>query len=186
MFGQVFGLSLEHRHREASVLASEQVRLLEASPDALRGVGVVHGAVFAKLNAGEAVEAYRLAQWCIDLVGGGPVKGRTAIIGSPLAVLLFYRGLAGCSLGRQNWRDDMRSAIAMHRSVDAHGVMLPLLITVAYARGILTGAVLADDDAVQETAEAVRLAEERGDDVALEIAHLAPPGLEPPRHRCRT
>ena len=173
MFGQVFGLSLEHRHREASVLAAEQFRLLEESPDALRAAGVVHGAAFAKLNAGEAVEAYRLAQWCIDLVGGDPVKGRNGIIGSPLAVSLFYRGLAGCSLGRQNWRDDMRSGIAMQRSVDAHGVMLPVLITVAYARGILTGALLADDDAVRETAEAVRLAEERGDDVALEIAHLA-------------
>ena len=129
MFGQVIGLNLEHRHREASVLASEQFRLLEESPDALRAVGVIHGAVLAKLLAGEAVEAYRLAQWSIDLVGGDPVKGRTPIfgIGSPLAVALLYRGLAGCSLGRHDWRNDMRSAIAMQRSVDAHGVALPML-----------------------------------------------------------
>ena len=51
--------------------------------------------------------------------------------------------------------------------------MLPSLIAIAYARGILTGALLADDDAVQETAEAVRIAEERGDDVALGMAHSA-------------
>ena len=38
---------------------------------------------------------------------------------------------------------------------------------------MLTGALLADDDAVRETAEAVRIAEERGDDVALELAHCA-------------
>ena len=173
MFGQVVGLSLEHRHREASVLASEQVRLLEESPDALRAVGVMHGAVMAKLHAGEAVEAYRFAQWSIDLVGDDPVKGRTAVIGSPLAVALFWRGLAGCSLGRPDWRNDMRTGIAMQRSVDAHAVTLPVLITTEYARGILTGALLADDDAVRETAEAVRIAEERGDDVALELAHLA-------------
>ena len=175
MFGQVLALSFEHRHREASVLASEQIRLLEESPNALRAVGVIHGAMLAKLWAGEAVEAYRLAQWAIDLVGDDPVKGRTAIIGSgsPLAVSLLYRGLAGCSLGRPDWRNDMRSGIAMQRSVDAHGVMLPLLIGTVYARGILTGALLADDDAVRETAEAVRIAEERGDDVALEIAHIA-------------
>ena len=37
----------------------------------------------------------------------------------------------------------------------------------------MTGALLADDDAVRETAEAVRIAEERGDDVALEMAHIA-------------
>src|SRR6476659_2086920 len=48
MFGQMAGLSFEHRHREASVLPSEQVRLLEESPDALRAVGVIHGAVLAK------------------------------------------------------------------------------------------------------------------------------------------
>jgi adenylate cyclase len=176
MFGQLFGLNFEHRHREASVLASEQVRLLQESPDALRAVGIVHGAARAKLHAGEAVEAYRLAQWSIDLVGSDPVKGGTPGIASPLAVSLFWRGLAGCSLGRQNWHNDIRSAIAMQRSVDAHGGMLPLLITMAYARGILTGALLADDDAVRETAEAVRIAEECGDDVALEGAHM-PQGL---------
>jgi adenylate cyclase len=60
----------------------------------------------------------------------------------------------------------------MHRSVDPHGVMLPMLIGTGYGCGILTGALLADDDAVRETAEAVRIAEEGGDDVALEIAHI--------------
>ena len=150
------------------MLASEQVRLLEESPDALRGVAVIHGAALAKLFAGEAVEAYRLAQWSIDLVGGDPVKGRTAIFGSPLAVSLLYRGLAGCSLGRQNWRNDIRSGIAMQRSVDANAVVLLSLISLAYRFGMLSGALLADDEAVRETAEAVRIAEERGDDVALE------------------
>jgi adenylate cyclase len=125
MYGQVVGLSFEHRHREASVLASEQFRLIEESPNALRAVGVIHGAVLAKLLAGETVEAYRLAQWSIDLVGGDPVKGRTAMIGSPLAVSLLYRGLVGCSLGRPDWHNDMRSAIAMQRSVDAHVCGLP-------------------------------------------------------------
>jgi class 3 adenylate cyclase len=173
MYGQVVVLTVEHRHREASVLASEQIRLLEESPNALRAVAIIHGAAFAKLWAGEVVEAYRLAQWSIDLVGDDPLKGRSAVIGSPLAVALLNRGLAGCSLGRPDWRDDMRTGIAMQRSVDARGVMLPVLINVAYARGILTGALLADDNAVRETAEAVRIAEEGGDDVALEIAHLA-------------
>jgi class 3 adenylate cyclase len=173
MYGQLLGLGFEHRHREASVLASEQFRLIEESPDALRAVGVMDGAVLAKLWAGEAVEAYRFAQWCIDLVGNDPAKGMTTGFGSPLAVSLLYRGLAGYSLGRPDWHNDIRSAIAMQRSVDTHGVTLPVLIYVAYARGILTGAQLADDEAVQETAEAVRIAEERGDDVYLELAHIA-------------
>ena len=173
MYGQVVGLSFEHRHREASELASEQFRLLEESPNALRAVGVMQGAVFAKLFAGEAVEAYRLAQWSINLVGSDPVKGMTTGFGSPLAASLLCRGFAGCSLGRHNWRNDIRSAIAMQRSVDAHGVTLPLLISMTYGFGILTGALLGDDDAVQETAEAVRIAEEGGDDDTLEMAHAA-------------
>ena len=167
MYGQVVALSFEHRYREASLLASEQFRLLEQSPNALRGVAFSHGAMFAKLLAGEVVEAYRIAQWSIDLVDGDPVKGRIAIVGSPLALSLLYRGLAGCSLGRPGWRDDMRSAIAMQRSVDAHGLELVLLISIAYTCGIFIGALLPDADAVQATAEAVRIAEEGGDDVAL-------------------
>ena len=39
-----------------------------------------------------------------------------------------------------------------------------VLISIAYSCCMLTGALLADDDAVRETAEAVRIAEERGDD----------------------
>src|SRR6478752_7416015 len=61
----------------------------------------------------------------------------------------------------------------MQRSVDANAVALLSLISLAYCFGMLSGALLADDDAVRDTAEAVRIAEERGDDVALEHARLA-------------
>jgi O-antigen ligase len=68
------------------------------------------------------------------------VKGRTAILGSPLAVSLLYRGLAGCGLGRPDWRNDMRTGIAMQRSVAGNGSTLVILIGVAYAFSMLTGA----------------------------------------------
>src|SRR5262249_14844627 len=135
MVGQVVALSVEHRIREASVLASEQIRLVEESPDALRGIGVIPGAAMAKLCAGEATEAYRLAQWSIDMVGGDPVKGRTASFGVSLADSLLLRGLAGCSLGHQNWRNDIRSGIAMQRSVDTNEVVLLSFISMAYSFG---------------------------------------------------
>jgi hypothetical protein len=47
------------------------------------------------------------------------------------------------------------------------------LISMAYGLGLSTGALLPDDDAVWETAEAVRIAEEGGDDATLEVAQTA-------------
>ena len=185
MYGQVLGLGFEHRHREASVLASEQFRLIEESPDALRAVGVMDGAVLAKLWAGEAVEAYRLAQWCIDLVGNDPVKGRTTGFGSPLAVSLLYRGLAGCSLGRPDWRNDMRqryrhAALCRHPRGDAAG---------AYQRGIRQGHFdrgaagrrrrgAGNRRSCADCRRARRRCRPRT------CAHCSRPGVEPPRHRC--
>ena len=61
----------------------------------------------------------------------------------------------------------------MQRSVDATRGDAADAYHRRIRRGILTGALLADDDAVQETAEAVRIAEEGGDDVALGRAHIA-------------
>jgi adenylate cyclase len=75
----------------------------------------------------------------------------------------------------------MRRGIAMQRSVDAHAVALSTLISVAYIVGILNGGLLADDHAVWEAAEAVRMAEEGGDDVGLELA-LSAQGLVLSRH----
>ena len=65
-------------------------------------------------------------------------------------------------MGRADWRNDIRNAIAMERSVSPHGAVRSRLISIAYIFGILTGALLADDDAARETAEAVRIAEESG------------------------
>jgi len=75
----------------------------------------------------------------------------------------------------------MRRGIAMQRSVDAHAVALSTLISVAYIVGILNGGLLADDHAVREAAEAVRIAEEGGDDVGLKLA-LSAQGLVLSRH----
>jgi class 3 adenylate cyclase len=181
MYEQVDGLNFEHRHREASELASEQIRLIEESPNALRGVVFIASALLAKMVGGEAAEAYRVAQWAVDLIGGDPMKGSRTGVGSPLAVSLFWRGLAGCSLGRAGWRDDVRRGIEMQRSVDPPAGVLSTLISVAYIVGILNGGLLADDRAVREAAEAVRIAEEGGDDVVLELA-LSAQGLVLSRH----
>ena len=130
MYGQMVGLTFQHRHREASLLASEQFALLQNSPDAAEAVGYIHGTVVAKLLAGESLEACRMAQWAIDLVDGDPVKGMAIIAGSPLAMTLVWGGIASSSLGHIGWRDDVRRGIAMERAVNPEGVILLFLISV--------------------------------------------------------
>ena len=173
MYGQIVGLAFQHRYREASLLASEQFALLQNSPDAITAVGFIHGTVMAKLLVGEALEAYRVAQWAIDLLDGDPAEGTAAMGGSPRAMTLVWRGVAAISLGHSSWRDGVRTAIALERSVNPEGVVLLFLVTVSYCFAMHSEALLPDENAMQETAEVVRIAEESGDDVALGTAHIA-------------
>ena len=101
MYGQVVGLSFEHRHREASVLASEQFRLLEESPNALRAVGIIHGAALAKLFAGEAVEACRFAQWCDRPGRRRPGEGKEGRFWFTVGSVVVLSRAGGMQLG---WR----------------------------------------------------------------------------------
>jgi hypothetical protein len=85
--------------------------------DVITAVGFIHGTVMAKLLVGEALEAYRVAQWAIDLLDGDPAEGTAAMGGSPRAMTLVWRGVAAISLGHSSWRDGVRTAIALERSV---------------------------------------------------------------------
>jgi adenylate cyclase len=173
MYGQMVGLSFQHRHREASLLASEQIALLQESPDAITALGFIHGTVMTKLLAGESLEAHRVAQWAINLLDGDPGKGMSEGAGSPLAITMVWGAVVGSSLGHTSSRDDMRRGIALERSVNPNGLMLSFLISVGYALAMHVEAVGSDDHVVEETAEAVRLAEDSGDDVALGTAYIA-------------
>ena len=173
MYGQIVGLVFQHRYREASLLASEQFALLQNSPDAITAVGFIHGTVMAKLLVGEALEAYRVAQWAIDLLDGDPAEGTAGAYGSPRATTLVWRGLAAISLGHPGWRDGVRRGIALERSLEPEGVVLLFLVSVSYCFAMHSEALLPDEARVQEIAEAVRIAEESGDDVAVATAHIA-------------
>ena len=82
------GLAMEHalrgRVREASLLASEQMELVESIGDPTLTVGLSFVPIIVKHLAGEMVDMLRWSQRVIDLADGDPVKGNL-IIGSPLA-----------------------------------------------------------------------------------------------------
>ena len=170
MAGMLMTQTLHHQYRESSRLASEQAELLESIGDPTMTVGLLYGAYFAKLEAGEAVEAMQLAQRVIDLAAGDPCKGNL-LVGSPLALALTIRGLARCSLGHPGWSDDVHQAVRTARAVDPTSEVM--VTTYTYSFAITNGAILPDATAMRDTAAALQAAEQSGDDVTLVLAQIA-------------
>jgi adenylate cyclase len=170
MAGLLMTQTLHHQYRESSRLASEQAELLESIGDPTMTVGLLYGANFAKLEAGEAVEAMQLAQRVIDLAAGDPCKGNL-LVGSPLALALGIRGLARCSLGHPGWSDDVHHAVRTARAVDPTSEVM--VTTYTYSFAITNGAILPDAAAMRDTAAALQTAEQSGDDVTLVLAQIA-------------
>ncbi len=173
MYGPIALLSFQHRYHEASLLASEQFDLLQKSPDAVTALGLIHGAVMAKLHAGDPLQACHVAQWAIEMIEVAVGEDTAEAAGSSLAMMLLWGAVASCSVGNPGWRHDMRRAIDLERTLAPEGSLLLFLIGVGY--GFLTHmeALVPDERAMEELSEAVRRAEEIGDDLALGTAYLA-------------
>jgi hypothetical protein len=105
----------------------------------------------------------------IDLADGDPSKGNF-IIGCPLAVAFTTRANARYCLGRPGWRDDVRHGLAMARSTDP--MSYAAVVAYVYYPGILTGVLSPDDRAMREIEDALKIAEQSGDDVAFAIARM--------------
>jgi len=169
MTGLVMARYLNARRREASLLATEHVRLLESIGDPTLTAARSFAALFAKFETGEVAEVLRLAQRVIDLADQDPTK-RDRLFGSPLTLAIAYRGAARCCLGMAGWKSDFKHAVAMARAVEP--VTLATVMTYTYMAAILNGAMLPDATA-RDTAEALAIAERSGDDFALAIARAA-------------
>ena len=168
------GLAMEHalrgRVREASLLASEQMELVESISDPTLTVGLSFVPIIVKHLAGEMVDMLRWSQMVIDLADGDPVKGNL-IIGSPLAWALATRGVARWVLGHAGWRADFDQAVAMARSTDP--LSHAYVVHVTYGLAIPCGLLLADDAALGILEEALQNAERWADDFALVNARMA-------------
>jgi hypothetical protein len=91
------------------------------------------------------------------------------IVGSPLALALVMRASARCALGISGWREDFDNAIALARKNDKFTfcavVMFKYIATQSWA-------LLPDEDALRDTAEALEIAEQFGDDFTLTNAEF--------------
>ncbi|MGO9349438.1 MAG: AAA family ATPase [Mycobacterium sp.] len=168
------GLVLEHvfqdRVREASQLASEAMALIESIGDPTLTVGLSPLAIYAKTQFAEFCDLLQWSQRVIDLADGDPSRGNL-LFGSPLAFAFAQRGLARYCLGRPGWRDDLRHGITMARGV-ADPVSYAVVVCYVYNPGIPFGVLTADDSAMREIENALRIAERSGDDFALAIARM--------------
>jgi adenylate cyclase len=124
-----------------------------------------------KIVTGEMAEVHQVAQRVIDLAEGDPTKGNFIGLGSPLALALASRGVARLWLGQPGGREDLEKGSAMVEGTDP----LSRSIVVYWTYGLTTahGLRLANDGAVREIADVLRMADRCADDIALGVARVA-------------
>ena len=144
--------------------------LLESIGDSTLTVGLsVRSDLRGAAQAGEMADALRWAQTVIGLASDDPIKGNF-LVGSPLAVTLVLRGIVRSWIGPPGRRDDFDRAVAIARATDA--VSHAFVINGKYGPSITDGLLLADDFALSEIEEALRIAEGSVDSIALGNARL--------------
>ena len=152
---------------ESSRLASEQMALLDSIGDPALTAQAAFGAIGVKVQTGQMAEVLRWAQATIEWADGEPSKGNL-VVGSPLAVALALRGLARWWLGRQGWRDDLKSGLALAETADP--LTIALVCSWNFGLGVAFGVLPVGGAAVEKVETALRIAEASGYDYALEIA----------------
>jgi adenylate cyclase len=167
MAGLVVAHTMRANRRESSHLADELVRLLESIGDPTLTVALLAMVLIAKHETAEMAELLALAQRLIDLADGDAAKGNL-ITDSPLSIATALRGVARCCLGVEGWRDDLQNAMVMAQPFEATTSVG--VIYWVYSITISNGVLLADATALRDTAEALAVAGQSGDDLALDLA----------------
>jgi class 3 adenylate cyclase len=169
MAGLVMALAGHRRLREASQLASELTTLVEVLGDPALTVNLLTAAVYAKSEVGEMTEALHLAKGVIDLSNGDLTMG-DKLFGSPLALATRMRCLIRLCLGIDGWRSDADAAVAMAAALAPKNLVAAIFYK--YIVAIPVGALAADAAALRETAGALQMAEQAGDEYTLAAAQL--------------
>jgi adenylate cyclase len=170
MAGQVAVLAGHRRLREAAEQSSELIALVEEIGDRALTVGLLSAAIYAKAEVGEVTEALRLAQRVIDSSDGDALFIHR-VMGSPLEMATRSRGLARLCLGIREWRSDFDEAVRL--AAASTPMARAGAILYKYVVAVPVGALPADVTALRETADALRIAEQAGDDYTIALARLA-------------
>jgi class 3 adenylate cyclase len=171
MTGLATELLFTGRAREASLLASEQMALLESIGDPTFTMGLAFMGFLSWFDVGDFGELLRWSQTVVDLAEGDPTKGAGFGVGSPLAIALAFRGVARWSQGRPDWRQDLREAVAIAQ--DSDPTTFALAVTWTYGLEIVTGVLRADDSALRAIEEALQTARGASSDLAVMFAEYS-------------
>ena len=169
MAGQMLALSAYGRHRDAAAMVAEFVNLVDSIGDSMMWVGLLPAALTAKFTTGQLAEVLQLADRIIDGAHGDPKKG-DIIFGSPLKVAMMFRAAARMCGGAPDWKGEVDYAVAMGDDIEPGARSVLLLFM--YGIGVANGLLLPDAAMLSESEEALRAAEERGDEFALASARL--------------
>lgn len=167
------GLAMENIHHsripEASRLAAEAMALVDASGDPMLVLDLFFSACVAQLQAAEMTDVLRWTDTVIELAQHDRAEDDCAFA-APLATALVFRAVAGWCTGRENWRADLDRATALACHIDP--VYRATVIAYKYI-GIPRGVQLVDDAALAEIEEALQIAVQTTDDIALVLVNLA-------------
>jgi hypothetical protein len=169
------GLMLEQafvdgRLTDAVGLAAELMTLLESIGDDALMVDLSFSAMHTACEAGMWAEALRWGDNAVSRAAGERgLKG--LLIGSPLAVTVGIRGLARAVLRFPGWRNDLDTAleVASHTDPLSHALAIAYRYTAAIPMGLLR----ADEGALRDTEEALRVVQNSGDDMAVGYGRLS-------------
>jgi adenylate cyclase len=170
MVGLVTAKLMNVHRQEASRLADEQVRLLEAIGDPLLTVGLLAMPMFPKHETGEMAEILRLSQQLIELADGDFTKANL-LFGSPLTYCIAMRGIARASLGMAGWQQDFESAMVAARDADTMTRASAVFYT--YLSALAFGLILPDETALAHSAGNYEFAKQAGEEFAVGLSETA-------------
>jgi adenylate cyclase len=155
------------RRREASQLVDELGGLLETIGDPTLTLSLSFAALLVKHETAEMTDVLQWAERVIDLANGDTTKGNL-VLGSPLALAIVLKGVAQWSLGSPGWRRNLDLGAKMAH--EQHPTQLAGMMWRRYLSAIPYGVLRPDEAAVTDSAETLMVAEQSGDDLALNMA----------------
>jgi adenylate cyclase len=155
------------RRREASQLADELGELLKTIGDSTLTLSLSFAALLAKHETAEMTDVLQWAERIIDLADGDATKGNL-VLGSPLALAIVFKGVAQWTLGLSGWRRNLDLGTRMAH--EQYPTQLAGMMWRRYLSAIPYGVLLPDETALADSAQTLIIAEQSGDDLALNMA----------------